>query len=174
MIIIIYIYRYIYSIIMNLYDIPSYPLRRLPHQRRRKLDNSLDTLVVKLSPFLIRNGNDFQTGISTGTKIYDDLIQFRIANDYTNIKSIFTNDYQVIDYNFDGQFVYITLVPLEVKQFRPNEIHKISEEIVDPNNIGPDTWMERDIVILSEEEAHRTKKFNNSVDSIELGVEVVL
>jgi hypothetical protein len=141
-------------------------------QRYVKKPNN-NTLVVKLHPFLIQDGNDFQDNISTGSKKYDDLIKNRIAADYTNIKSIFSYYYDVIGYKFDGIYVYVLLAPKKGKRFGINELEKISKEVVDPYDVGPDTWMEGDITILSQDEASKTKLFKGTDSSIELGVEVV-
>jgi len=130
-------------------------------------------LVVCLKPFLIIDGNKFQSGISTGTKKYDDLIKHRISEDYTKIKDIFRETYNVLKYGFDGTYVYILLTKKNGKKFIPNELDKIAKEIVDPYDVGPDTWMESDIAILNEKEAQQTKYYKNkSLSSIELGVVV--
>lgn len=130
------------------------------------------TLEVKLEPFLIND--DYLDGISTFTPKYDRLIKQRIADDYTHVKGIFTYYYKVVDYVWKDPYIIVTLQPKSGKRFAKNELIKIRDEIVDPDNVGPDTWMEGDITILSEDEARKTKRFKNSNHGVELGVRVVI
>lgn len=119
---------------------------------------------LKLKLFLIVDGNQWIGSIKTGNTDMDKLIEQRIKKDKTDIKRIFY-DHKVLGMKYDGgPFVYLKIQ--ETKNgLDQNDLKKMQEDI----EMGPDTWMEGNIEILTKEEANKTKKFKNS-GGVELGV----
>lgn len=126
---------------------------------------------VELRPFFVYDGNEYDTTIYLGHAELDKLVKQRIKNDYTNIKSILDYEYKVNNYKFDGNKIFLDLSKKK-GAFTEKDFENI-QDTVDPYNTGPDTWMEGNIVILTESETKKLPK-NHPYHgkSLELAVEV--
>ena len=112
------------------------------------------TATLELEPFLIIDGNNFTYTISTGNAKVDSLIKTRIARDHTGVSGIIWGNYQVVRHYYDRKTNTIKLTIKKKKgKWNVGDIKIINGEQVDPHNVGPDTWMEGNIGILSEKEA---------------------
>ena len=110
----------------------------------------MNIIVVILTPFLIYDDNEYQDHHHLNIKELDMLIDQRISADKTNIKDIFNyGDYKSTDYYYDGENVYVTVKRIDNKPITDHDKEYIKNDIVNPYDVGPDTWMEGNIYILN-------------------------
>lgn len=88
--------------------------------------------------------------LSTGNAKKDTLVKQRLLKDYTHVRDVFGEDLNTRGYHFDGKHIIIDIEDSRSKKAIEHEVKQIIE-------MGPDTWMEGDIVILDEDEAKGTK-----------------
>lgn len=125
--------------------------------------------IVELEPFFIIDGNDFIFDISTGNAKTDQLVKSRIKKDHTRVKSILYDPYKTVSYNYNPKTNTITLKVKRIKgKWTISDAKKMNDDQIDPYDVGPDTWMEGDIQILSKKELVGTKYAGK--DGVELGV----
>jgi len=125
--------------------------------------------IVELEPFFIVDSNDFIFDITTGNSKIDKLVKDRLKRDHTNVKTIIWDPFKVTLYSYDPKRNIITLKVKKNKgKWSMDDAKTINENYIDPYNIGPDTWMEGNIVILNKNEVKGTKYAKE--DGIELGV----
>lgn len=77
--------------------------------------------------------------------------------------------YKVVNYKYKKKKVFVTL---QNQSFTKKDLHHIVYEIVDYQNVGPDTWMEGDIGILDEDLHKYTPNDLRKITDVELVVEV--
>ena len=104
---------------------------------------------IYLLPYL-NDGHATGKSITTGNAKKDALVKQRLLKDYTHVRDVFGEDLNTRGYHFDGKHIIIDIEDSRSKK----EIEKIIDDIIE---MGPDTWMEGDIVILDEDEAKGTK-----------------
>lgn len=123
---------------------------------------------VYLKPY-IDDGYGTNKTIKTGNYCTDRIVVERLKLDHNDVKSIF------MDWNWDDDFKYGKVAyPVKVINYEFNGTHIILDvryggpkeylecTIKQIIKMGPDTWMEGDIVILDEDEIEDTK-FRDSV-----------
>lgn len=118
-------------------------------------------IILKLIPELLSEHYfDNKILLRTLSDSIMDLVDQKINEDYTNIKSIFENmpdeNNQIIKWNIENYeykkpFIYLTISKSNSEPIF-NKI-KIEKNINDIMESGPDTWMEGDISIISRQEA---------------------
>lgn len=81
---------------------------------------------------------------------YSDLsiIERRLEQDYTDIKNIFKWDYNIENFQYLGNYIFYILLSSD-NPFDDNS--EISPQVL--IDIGPDTWMEGNIVIYEKDQA---------------------
>jgi len=99
--------------------------------------------LLKLRPSLLIDNEEYP--ISTGYKHIDELLQNRLLLDKTDVRGIFEySDYKVYDlyYKKEDQRFVVTLSRSDGTELTHADGIIIDNQIVDPDDAGPDTWME--------------------------------
>jgi hypothetical protein len=159
-------------------------------------------ITIVLKPFLVLNG-EFTNSYLTGINKIDNIIEQRIANDYTKIKGILPFYYEslfykygsekfglkedmveknigikILDYKFENGLIYLTVSKSNNNGFNKADYTAIKISF-DPYDFGPDGYMIQDIVIFDWGETQQISNkhknnLNNAEEPIaELVVEVV-
>jgi hypothetical protein len=106
--------------------------------------------LIKIKPFLIFNGYQFEPSWKTGVKGVDKILSEKLYNpDLNHIKEdvkYYLGSKNSFEISFDGKFYNIVCQEIPEKKM----IKFINE--IDPYDSGPDTWMEGDIEFLSKNE----------------------
>lgn len=110
-----------------------------------------DTCSLKLRPSLLIDGDEYP--LATGHKKIDQLLEMRLRADATNVRGILEYSlYKVHDIHFQFQQFILTISREDGKSLNHEDGRHIDLDIIDPDDAGPDTWMECDITILSDED----------------------
>lgn len=103
---------------------------------------------IYLLPYL-NDGHSEEKSITTGNAKKDALVKQRLLKDYTHVRDIF-EELDTLGYHFDGKHIII-----DIKDDRPKK--EIESEVKEIIELGPDTWMEGNIIILDEDEVKGTR-----------------
>ena len=153
--------------------------------------NGPKEITIILKPFLVYDGNIFHSNHKTGIDKVDNIIEKRIAVDYTKIKKILPFYYEsayawfdsgfkesdlleknvkieTIDYQFKNGLIYLKVKKSNNNGFNKND-YKAIRICFDPHDFGPDGYMLQDITIYSGPELEpfinkiKQKKLKNSL-----------
>lgn len=121
--------------------------------------------VLKLRPSLLIDGEECP--LKTGNTQVDQLVEQRLNADVTNVRGIFEfSSYIVHDIQFKEQKFILTISKEDGRSLDAEDGRFIDLDIVDPDDAGPDTWMESDISILNDTDDLPDRLIGKSIELI--------
>jgi len=109
--------------------------------------------ILKLRPSLLIDYKEHP--LITGHKRIDDIVENRLLEDKTNVRGIIHGDHhnisiRVHDLHYVSPLFILKICRNDEKPLVYEDAEIIDLNIVDPDDAGPDTWMEEDIIILDD------------------------
>lgn len=168
------------------YDVNSRLDRVLERTTNMIGGKNISTFIqVILKPFLIYNTIEYSNTYLTGNREIDLEIEKRIKKDYTNVCRIaeYAKKYnkhlrkanyylKCIDYQFKDGLIILAIEKSNNEPFRRQDYQAIKEAIYAYNE-GPETFIERNIVIYRGPELKKIGHIFIGEEEVELGIELV-
>lgn len=123
---------------------------------------------IRFTPILF---TDEMSQSSTGSTSLDKLVASRLAKDQTRIKDI-PWDLNPVAVSYEPSKEGLGDVIVTVRPSKAMTASEVIVAVTEAIEIGPDTWMEGDITILSQAEAAKSPFFKSSKSPVEVTVAI--